>query len=201
MGHPGWFWMFVIVGLPRRRRGSVHLLLAGRFAAACPLPERSGETGADKRAGARGGEKRLPRACPDALRNGRGLAAGADLSDHSGGGLWSDFFLPTRVRCAAGHQSRPSFASVVTAIRWWRRCLAPGLSLATPIAPASERNIAALTLLAAAVGIAVSGLVAPVLAIIALCVAAVGGDRRAAGLLDDADAAAVRHGAGRRDWL
>lgn len=37
-----------------------------------------------------------------------------------------------------------------------------------------ERNIAALTLLAAAVGIAVSGLVAPVLAIIALCVAAVG---------------------------
>ena len=27
------------------------------------------------------------------------------------------------------------------------------------------------------------------------------GDRRAAGLLDDADAAAVRHGAGRRDWL
>ena len=25
--------------------------------AACPLPERSGETGADKRAGARGGEK------------------------------------------------------------------------------------------------------------------------------------------------
>ena len=35
-------------------------------------------------------------------------------------------------------------------------------------------NIAALTLLAAAVGIAVSGLVAPVLAIIALCVAAVG---------------------------
>lgn len=37
-----------------------------------------------------------------------------------------------------------------------------------------RRNIAALTLLAAAVGIAVSGLVAPVLAIIALCVAAVG---------------------------
>ena len=64
-----------------------------------------------------------------------------------------------------------------------------------------RRNIAALTLLAAAVGIAVSGLVAPVLAIIALCVAAVRGDRRAAGLLDDADAAAVRHGAGRRDWL
>lgn len=37
-----------------------------------------------------------------------------------------------------------------------------------------RRNIAAFTLLAAAIGIAVSGLVSPVLAIIALCVAAVG---------------------------
>ncbi|MCS6037256.1 hypothetical protein LNQ52_18755 [Klebsiella pneumoniae subsp. pneumoniae] len=63
---------------------------------------------------------------------------------------------------------------MVTAIPWVAALFGTWLILATPIAPASGRNIAALTLLAAAVGIAVSGLVAPVLAIIALCVAAVG---------------------------
>lgn len=62
---------------------------------------------------------------------------------------------------------------MVTAIPW----VAALFGTAYPSLPdrtGERRNIAALTLLAAAVGIAVSGLVAPVLAIIALCVAAVG---------------------------
>ncbi len=74
------------------------------------------------------------------------------------------FFLPTQVAALLG--TKVGFvASVVTAIPWvaalFRHLAYPSL---LPIAPASDGNIAAPTLLAAAVGIAVSGLVAPVLA-------------------------------------
>lgn len=82
------------------------------------------------------------------------------------------FFLPTQVAALLG--TKVGFvASVVTAIPWVAALFGtayPRYSDRT----GERRNIAALTLLAAAVGIAVSGLVAPVLAIIALCVAAVG---------------------------
>lgn len=81
------------------------------------------------------------------------------------------FFLPTgllrcwaqsRLRCLGG-DGHPVGGGAV-----WHRLSS------LPDRTGERRNIAALTLLAAAVGIAVSGLVAPVLAIIALCVAAVG---------------------------
>ena len=65
-------------------------------------------------------------------------------------------------------------ASVVTAIPWVAALFGTWLIPRYSDRTGERRNIAALTLLAAAVGIAVSGLVAPVLAIIALCVAAVG---------------------------
>ncbi|PLL50853.1 MFS transporter, partial [Klebsiella pneumoniae] len=65
-------------------------------------------------------------------------------------------------------------ASVVTAIPWMAALFGTWLIPRYSDRTGERRNIAALTLLAAAVGIAVSGLVAPVLAIIALCVAAVG---------------------------
>ncbi|XNM65616.1 MFS transporter [Escherichia coli] len=83
------------------------------------------------------------------------------------------FFLPTQVAALLG--TKVGFvASVVTAIPAGGgavRYLAD--SCAKPTAPASGVR-AAFTLLAAAIGIAVSGLVSPVLAIIALCVAAIG---------------------------
>ncbi|STL75250.1 major facilitator superfamily protein [Escherichia coli] len=58
------------------------------------------------------------------------------------------------------------------------------------------RNVAALTLLAAGIGIGLSGLLSPVMAIVALCVAAIGVYCRAASVLDDADTTAFRYGAG-----
>lgn len=82
------------------------------------------------------------------------------------------FFLPTQVAALLG--TKVGFtASVVAAIPWWRRCLVrliPRYSDRT----GDRRNVAALTLLAAGIGIGLSGLVSPVLAIVALCVAAVG---------------------------
>ncbi len=52
--------------------------------------------------------------------------------------------------------------------------MGPGLFRATPIKPANGVIVAALTLLAAGIGIGLSGLLSPVLAIVALCVAAIG---------------------------
>jgi nitrate/nitrite transporter NarK len=65
-------------------------------------------------------------------------------------------------------------ASVVTAIPWVAALFGTWLIPRYSDRTGERRNIAAFTLLAAAIGIAVSGLVSPVLAIIALCVAAVG---------------------------
>lgn len=83
------------------------------------------------------------------------------------------FFLPTQVAALLG--TKVGFvASVVTAIPWVAALFGTWLIPRYSDRTGERRNIAALTLLEAAVGIAVSGLVAPVLAIIALCVAAVG---------------------------
>lgn len=64
-----------------------------------------------------------------------------------------------------------------------------------------RRNVAAVTLLAAGIGIGLSGLVSPVLAILALCVAAVGFIGRSARILDHANAATFRYGSGGRNWF
>lgn len=82
------------------------------------------------------------------------------------------FFLPTRLRhCweqkwALRRRWSPPF-------RGLRPCLGPGLFRATPDKTGERRNVAALTLLAAGIGIGLSGCF-PVLAIVALCVAAIG---------------------------
>jgi MFS family permease len=101
------------------------------------------------------------------------MATGFHLPDYPGGGLWIDFFLPTQVAALLG--TKVGFtASVVTAIPWIAALFGTWLIPRYSDKTGERRNIAALTLLAAGIGIGVSGLVSPVLAILALCVAAVG---------------------------
>ncbi len=57
MGHPGWFWMFVIEGLLAVAAGAFTFFWLDDSPQHARFLRRSGETGADKRAGARGGEK------------------------------------------------------------------------------------------------------------------------------------------------
>ena len=114
MGHPGWFWMFIIEGLLAIIYLTIQVAVYGLI-----------------------------------------------------------FFLPTQVAALLG--TKVGFvASVVTAIPWVAALFGTWLIPRYSDRTGERRNVAAFTLLAAAIGIAVSGLVSPVLAIIALCVAAVG---------------------------
>ncbi len=65
-------------------------------------------------------------------------------------------------------------ASVVTAIPWVAALFGTRLIPRYSDKTGERRNVAALTLLAAGIGIGLSGLLSPVLAIVALCVAAIG---------------------------
>ncbi len=65
-------------------------------------------------------------------------------------------------------------ASVVTAIPWVAALFGTWLIPRYSDKTGERRNVAALTLLAAGIGIGLSGLLSPVLAIVALCVAAIG---------------------------
>lgn len=83
------------------------------------------------------------------------------------------FFLPTQVAALLG--TKVGFtASVVTAIPWVAALFGTWLIPRYSDKTGERRNVAALTLLAAGIGIGLSGLLSPVLAIVALCVAAIG---------------------------
>ncbi len=83
------------------------------------------------------------------------------------------FFLPTQVAALLG--TKVGFtASVVTAVPRVAALLGTWLIPRYSDRTGDRRNVAAVTLLAAGIGIGLSGLVSPVLAILALCVAAVG---------------------------
>ncbi|HDU5643995.1 TPA: MFS transporter [Klebsiella pneumoniae subsp. pneumoniae] len=144
MGHPGWFWMFVIEGLLAVAAGAFTFFWLddspqhARFLSAAEKQALISEL-------AREEEKKIASRLSDALRNGRVWQLALIYLTIQVAVYGLIFFLPTQVAALLG--TKVGFvASVVTAIPW----------------------------VAAAVGIAVSGLVAPVLAIIALCVAAVG---------------------------
>lgn len=122
---------------------------------------------------AREEEKKVTSRLSDALRNGRVWQLALIYMTIQVAVYGLIFFLPTQVAALLG--TKVGFiASVVTAIPWVAALFGTWLIPRYSDRTGERRNIAALTLLAAAVGIAVSGLVAPVLAIIALCVAAVG---------------------------
>jgi len=83
------------------------------------------------------------------------------------------FFLPSQVAALMGTKVGFS-ASVVTAIPWIAALFGTWYIPRYSDRTGERKKIAALTLFAAGLGIGLSGLVSPILAIIALCVAAIG---------------------------
>lgn len=131
----GWFWMFVIEGLLAVAAGAFTFFWLddspqhARFLSAAEKQALISEL-------AREEEKKIASRLSDALRNGRVWQLALIYLTIQVAVYGLIFFLPTQVAALLG--TKVGFvASVVTAIRGWRRCLAPGLSLATPIAPAS----------------------------------------------------------------
>ncbi|HAW0907738.1 TPA: MFS transporter [Escherichia coli] len=148
MGHPGWFWMFVIEGLLAVGAGVFTFFWLD------DTPEQA---------------RFLSKQEKTLLIN--QLAIIYLTIQVAVYGLI--FFLPTQVAALLG--TKVGFtASVVTAIPWVAALFGTWLIPRYSDKTGERRNVAALTLLAAGIGIGLSGLLSPVLAIVALCVAAIG---------------------------
>lgn len=198
MGHPGWFWMFVIEGLLAVAAGAFTFFWLddspqhARFLSAAEKQALIGEL-------AREEEKKVTSRLSDALRNGRVWQLALIYMTIQVAVYGLIFFLPTQVAALLG--TKVGFiASVVTAIPW----VAALFGTAYPSLLRSHRRAAQYCRADAAggsgrdCGFRTGGAGAGY----HRAVRGGGwGDCRAAGLLDDADAAALRHGAGRRDWL
>lgn len=172
LGHPGWFWMFLIEGLLAVSAGIFTFFWlddspdSARF-----LPDNEKQTLLQQLASEE--EKKVTSRLSDALRNGRVWQLALIYLTIQVAVYGLIFFLPTQVAALLG--TKVGFtASVVTAIPWVAALFGTWLIPRYSDRTGERRNLAALTLLAAGVGIGVSGLVSPVVAILALCVAAVG---------------------------
>ena len=172
MGHPGWFWMFLIEGLLAVSAGIFTFFWlddspdSARF-----LTDNEKQTLLQQLASEE--EKKVTSRLSDALRNGRVWQLALIYLTIQVAVYGLIFFLPTQVAALLG--TKVGFtASVVTAIPWVAALFGTWLIPRYSDRTGERRNLAALTLLAAGVGIGVSGLVSPVVAILALCVAAVG---------------------------
>ena len=172
MGHPGWFWMFVIEGLLAVGAGVFTFFWLD------DTPQQARFLSDEEK-----------RALIQQLASEEELKATSRLSDAIRiGRVWQlaliylciqvavyglIFFLPTQVAALLGTKVG-FYASVIAAIPWVFALLGTWLIPRYSDKTGERRKVAALTLLAAGIGIGVSGLVSPVLAIAALCVAAVG---------------------------
>jgi len=171
-GHPGWYWMFVIEGL---------LAVAAAvwtFAYLDDSPQQArflneGEKNVLLRQLETEESAKTTSRIADAMRNPRvwHLAIIYMLIQISVYGLI--FFLPTQVGALLG--KKVGFeVSVVTAIPWIFALLGTYYIPRYSDRTGERRNIAALTLLVAGIGIGVSALASPLVALIALCFAAAG---------------------------
>jgi MFS family permease len=172
MGHPGWFWMFIIEGLIAVGAGVFTFFWLddtpqqARFLTAQEKQVLIAQLAGEEQSKA---TSRLS----DALRNGRVWQLAFIYMTIQIAVYGLIFFLPTQVAALLG--TKVGFtASVVTAIPWVAALFGTWLIPRYSDRTGERRNIATLTLLAAGIGVGVSGLVSPVLAIVALCVAAVG---------------------------
>jgi len=169
MGHPGWFWMFVIEGLLAVGAGVFTFFWLD------DTPQEARFLNAEEKAVlisqlASEEEKKVTSKLSDALRNGRVWQLAIIYLTIQVAVYGLIFFLPTQVAALLG--TKVGFtASVVTAIPWVVALFGTWLIPRYSDRTGDRRNVAALTLLAAGIGIGVSGLV---LAILALCVAAAG---------------------------
>lgn len=172
LGHAGWFWMFVIEGLLAVGAGVFTFFwLDDTPAQARFLNSEEKQTLLTQLASEE--EKKATSRLGDAARNGRVWQLALIYLTIQVAVYGLIFFLPTQVAALLG--TKVGFvASVVTAIPWVVALVGTWLIPRYSDRTGERRNIAALTLLAAGIGIGVSGLVSPVPAIMALCVAAVG---------------------------
>ncbi|GLR07588.1 MFS transporter [Mixta theicola] len=172
MGHPGWFWMFIIEGLLAIAAGIFTFFWLdntpqqARFLSDEEKAVLMGQLASEE-------QKKMTLRLADALRSGHVWQLAIIYLTIQIAVYGLIFFLPTQVAALLG--TKVGFAaSVVTAIPWIAALLATWLIPRYSDRTGDRRNVAALTLLAAGIGVGLSGLVSPVLAIIALCVAAAG---------------------------
>lgn len=151
MGHPGWFWMFVIEGLLAVAAGAFTFFWLddspqhARFLSAAEKQALISEL-------AREEEKKIASRLSDALRNGRVWQLALIYLTIQVAVYGLIFFLPTQVAALLG--TKVGFvASVVTAIPWVAALFGTWLIPRYSDRTGERRNIAALTLLAAAVGV------------------------------------------------
>ncbi|QHM77273.1 Inner membrane transport protein RhmT [Mixta theicola] len=172
LGHPGWFWMFMIEGLLAVAAGLFTFFWLddtpqqARFLSAEEKQALTAQLASEE-------ETKVASRLADALRNGRVWQLAIIYMTIQVAVYGLIFFLPTQVAALLG--SKVGFtASLVTAIPWVAALFGTWLIPRYSDKTGDRRNVAALTLLAAGIGIGLSGLVTPLLALAALCVAAVG---------------------------
>ncbi len=172
MGHPGWFWMFIIEGLIAVGAGVFTFFwLDDTPQQARFLTAQEKQVLINQLAGEE--QSKATSRLSDALRNGRVWQLAFIYMTIQIAVYGLIFFLPTQVAALLG--TKVGFtASVVTAIPWVAALFGTWLIPRYSDRTGERRNIATLTLLAAGIGVGVSGLVSPWLAMVALCVAAVG---------------------------
>lgn len=153
MGHPGWFWMFVIEGLLAVAAGAFTFFWLddspqhARFLSAAEKQALISEL-------AREEEKKIASRLSDALRNGRVWQLALIYLTIQVAVYGLIFFLPTQVAALLG--TKVGFvASMVTAIPWVAALFGTWLIPRYSDRTGERRNIAALTLLAAVGVIAV----------------------------------------------
>ncbi|WP_149450727.1 MFS transporter [Escherichia albertii] len=151
MGHPGWFWMFVIEGLLAVGAGVFTFFWLDDTPQQARFLSKEEKTLLIQQLTSEEQQKVTSR-LSDALRNGRVWQLAIIYLTIQVAVYGLIFFLPTQVAALFGTWLIPRYSDKT----------------------GERRTIAALTLLAAGIGIGLSGLLSPVLAIVALCVAAIG---------------------------
>ncbi|MBU5377741.1 MAG: MFS transporter [Pantoea sp.] len=172
LGHPGWFWMFMIEGLMAVAAGLFTFAWLDNSPAQARFLSPEEKTALQQQLESEERQKPTAR-LRDALRQGRVWHLALIYMTIQIAVYGLIFFLPSQVAALLG--TKVGFiASVVAAIPWVAALFGTWLIPRYADRSGERRRIAAVTLLAAAIGIGVSGLVSPVLAIVALSVAAVG---------------------------
>mgnify|MGYP005980523079 CR=1 FL=1 len=172
MGRAGWFWMFVIEGGLALAAGLFTFFWLddsprqARFLSAAEKQTLIQQLASEE-------QTKTTSRLSDALRNGRVWLLATIYLCIQVAVYGLIFFLPGQVAALLGTKVG-FYASIVTAIPWIFALLGTWLIPRYSDRTGERRNVAAVTLLAAGIGIGISGLVSPLLAIVALCVAAAG---------------------------
>ena len=172
MGHPGWYWMFVIEGGLALLAGVATFLYLDNTPAEARFLSKAERDNLAATLAAEESGKTTSR-ISDGMRNKTvwHLAVIYMIIQISVYGLV--FYLPSQVAALLG-TSVGFKASLVTAIPWIAALFGTYYIPRYSDRTGERRNIAALTLLMAGIGIGVSALASPVIAIVALCFAAAG---------------------------